>query len=126
MGTVSQLQDRTTVMIELDGLEFLCRKPSAALAIEAFGPNCLMVVDGADGNKRVEFDESVGSGHDIMRKYLAKAMISPRLGDEDDDDTDTVTWLTLGDYGPQLYLNLTGEDQAAVEVFPESSEVQKE
>lgn len=127
MSTLDQLMERNRVTITVDGMDFLCHRPSAVLAIEAFGSGCLMVVNEGTPEQSVAFDpDKVGDQYEVMQKYLAVAMISPRLGKTDNVDDDTVSWRLMGDSGPRLYNELMNTTQEEVAAFPESSEVQVE
>jgi len=133
MGTVSELESRNKITHEIDGLKFVCYRVTAKIAFAAFGPNVLGIV-GADAapkapkakrtmeKKLQEMFEADRAGN--MQRLLAEIMISPRLGDVDDDAADTVCWKTLGDYGERLFIAAMGPTQEAVRDFPESSEVQ--
>ncbi|RLA17025.1 MAG: hypothetical protein DRQ62_15400 [Gammaproteobacteria bacterium] len=127
MSTLDQLMERNRVTVTVDGMDFLCHRPSAVLAIEAFGAGCLMVVNEGTPEQSVAFDpDKVGDQYEVMRKYLTAAMISPRLGKADNFEDDTISWRSLGDIGPGLYNELMNTTQADVTAFPESSEVQVE
>lgn len=126
--TVSKLIERNIAVHVLDGMAFKCHRVNAGLCIEAFGVGCLAVVgDGTE--RRVELDakhvnkQLGGDGQAAMQKLLKVAMISPKLGDADDEKNDTVTWRTLGDYGPRLFQAVMGQTNEAAQGFPESSEV---
>ena len=123
MSQVEQIMARHHAIHELDGITYRCHKMTAQLALEAFGPGALMVVAEEDGTHKVNIDRvRVGSGAELMKKVLAVAMISPRLGPRDDPGDDVVSWLTLADHGPRLYsLIMEGESERAAN-FPESSE----
>ena len=127
MGTIEKLLERNHVTITVDGMGFLCHRSTAWLALEAFGSNSLMVVHEGTPEESFGFDpDKVGNKYEIMQKYLAVAMISPRLGETDNVADDTVSWRSLGDVGPRLYDDLMSETQEDVAAFQESSEVQVE
>ena len=127
MGTLDQLLDRNRVTITVDDMPFLCHRPSAVLALEAFGSGCLMVVNEGTPEQTIAFDpDKVGDQYEVMQKYLTVAMISPRLGKTDNVEDDAISWRSLGDVGPRLYNELMDATQEDVAAFPESSEVQVE
>ncbi len=127
MDTLAQIKARNQVTLTVDGIPFVCRKPSAVLALEAFGAGCLMIVNEGTPDQRIDLDASqAGDSYEQMQKYLKVAMITPSLGDEDDEDAETVTWRTLGDLGPEIFNQLMGSTNDEVAAFVESSEVQKE
>jgi len=114
--------ERHHLLIDLDGITYRCHKFTVQAAVAALGPGALMVVDEGGDDERVGFDRSkFQDGSDLMKKVLGVCMISPALGDRDNPDTDTVSWLTLGDHGPALYSAvMAGESKRAAD-FPESS-----
>ena len=127
MSTLDQLLERNRVTITVDDMPFLCHRPSAVIALEAFGAGCLMVVNEGTPEQSVAFDpDKVGDQYEVMQKYLTVAMISPRLGKTDALEDGTVSWRSLGDVGPRLYNQLMDVTQEDVAAFPESSEVQVE
>lgn len=127
MDTIAALVDRNRVTIDVDGLPYLCHRPSAVLAIEAFGTGALMVVHEGTPEEDVALDpEKVGTKYEVMQKYLTVAMITPRFGKVDDLDGGVISWRSMGDAGPKLYNELLGGTEEEVAAFQESSEVQKE
>lgn len=126
MGIVGQLREKATVVIDLDGLEFLCYRPTASMAIQAYGAGAIRIVESEGGQKAGLNPEVFANGYDAMRKLLDVAMISPTLGDRDDEENDIVCWETLGDYATRLFNALMGEENADVENFGQLSEVQTE
>jgi len=125
MNTVEMLMQRNHLKHEIDGVPYVCHRWTTALAVEAFGPGVLMMVAEA-GGKPAEEQDKVTKGVDAVRKVLEVAMISPRLGDQDDAASDTVSYRTLGDHAIKLYSLIVSEDGQRIGNFPESSEGQGE
>jgi hypothetical protein len=121
MSQVSKIMERHYQTIELDGVIYVVHRWTTATAIEALGPGALMFIAG-DSESQVSNAEKVAQGYDLMRKVLTTCMISPRLGEKDDPDNDTVSWLTLGEHVEKIYSAIMEESANKARGFSEPSE----
>lgn len=126
MSSVEKLMEKTRQVHVIDDIEFLCHRWNATLALEAFGPSAFALVGDGD-QRKVQINPGVITDRRQMtEKVLGVAMISPRLGDHDDAEKDTVSMRTLGGYAYELFGRIIGEEAEAAANFPESSEGREE
>jgi len=125
MSEIQKIFERNRRVHEIDGIEFLCHKWSASLALEAFGAAAFGLVNDGDKTK-VEVDaKALGDRQQMVEKVLRVAMIDPELG-EDNASKGTVSMRTLGDLAFALYEMVLGSTVEDAANFPESSEAVKE
>jgi len=125
MSEIQKIFERNRRVHEIDGIEFLCHKWSASLALEAFGAAAFGLVNDGDKTK-VEVDaKALGDRQQMVEKVLRVAMIDPELG-EDNASKGTVSMRTLGDLAFTLYEMVLGSTVEDAANFPESSEAVKE
>jgi len=125
--TIHKIFERNRRVHDIDGIEFVCHRWSASLAIEAFGANAFSLV-GDGGNKtRVEVDAAqLGDRQQVVERVLRVAMIDPVIGDADDEGRGVVTMRTLGDLAYTLYEQILGSTVEEAANFPESSAAEME
>lgn len=115
MSSVDQIVNRTHKIITLDDINYRCYTVSTQLLIDALGPGALLaVVADAENNKS---EGNIGDGYKTMVAVLGKAMISPRLGERDDAEADTITWHSLADHGHRLYNALMAGEGESIANF---------
>lgn len=88
MGKVEQIRKFGQVEIDIEGITFVCRKLTLAVALEAVGTGAAGLVSGARSTSEVDPEKAA----QIVKAYLKACMMSPALGDESDDAADVVGW----------------------------------
>ena len=127
-SAVAELKKRNHATHTLDGVDYVCHKWSMLLAFEAFGVAAFNVVDNDDGTQTFKMRDDVldrfQSLTELATKALPVVMISPKLGDVDDEKADTVTARTMGDHVARLFSEVTNQTVEDAAGFPESSKDQ--
>jgi hypothetical protein len=95
MGKVDQIKQLGQFTIELHGIDFEVRRLTMGVALEALGANAAGLV----GGSRSSVDVKPEKAAEVMQEYLKVCMISPRLGDETDDENDIVSFEDLDKAG---------------------------
>ena len=85
MNTVKKILEETRfTYTHPDGAEFVLRRLSHQLALEALGSKSFGLLKGQELAESGEGDETTLENLKIVKDYLSAAMISPRLADETD------------------------------------------
>lgn len=95
MGKVDQIKKLGQFTIELHGIDFEVRRLTMGAALEALGANAAGLVGGSRSKAEVKPEKAA----EVMQEYLKVCMISPRLGDETDDENDVVSFDDLDKAG---------------------------
>ena len=99
MSSVDKILDRTQFTEEIDGIGFVLRLITAQVAAQVINNRVLgLVASGKTPDAEMEPKRIA----ELTAGYLTACMVSPKIGEVSDPETDTIAITDLGDYGEKI------------------------
>jgi len=86
-----------------DGTEFVLRKLTAQIAIEAIGPKAFGLIKGQEMADKAVEDPDPAENMGLIERYLKVAMVSPRLGTITKPEDNVISFMDLGKYAVPVF-----------------------
>jgi len=100
MNVVDQIIDKTQFTEEIDGLEFKLRIITAETAARVIGNKTLGLMRAGSTTGKM----SEGETARISKGYLQQCMVSPKLADVSDPESDAICVEDLGDFAEKILM----------------------
>jgi len=101
MNTVEKILERTQFTEEIDGVEFTLRLITAEVAARVLGAKALGLVKASGGVPKELSEDAIMS---TVTKYLEACMVSPKIGEVSDPETDTISMDDLGEFAGKILM----------------------